>query len=339
MIQITPDDFERAIYEAFGIHLPFWLLLLVVIFVVACLVFAARLLPHIIRQIRRSRMSRRMVDRDTAEFLNKRNKFVLQQRAEILRLNKRANWHRDYYIPLRAEIEVDPGYDLDSHRLGALSFFRRLARSISHTLLGESSKIEKDLLQAVLKQKSDAFLLIGDPGSGKTVSLRELFIDMADRCAKSNSESEVVPLYLDLKRLHVPTSGLSANSIHVWILHELRTGQDSTTHAFVDDNFERMLDRGLFFFLFDSFDEIPDIMDAQTEEVVQTYAEALERFIHATHGCRGLVASRPYRTPKVFVGQKLTIRRLSKTQIEDALRKQLHDDKWLATKSLERSAV
>jgi hypothetical protein len=92
-----------------------------------------------------------------------------------------------------------------------------------------------------------------------------------------------------------------------------------------------MMDKGLFFFLFDSFDEIPAIMDAQEDaEPVKAYALALNRFLHGMHGCRGLVASRPYRAPKIFVGQRMTIKPLSVKRIRSALEKYLTHHSHLA---------
>ena len=182
-----------------------------------------------------------------------------------------------------------------------------------------------------MNSKSRSFLVIGDPGSGKTVSLRHLFLEMAKTCVSSKNKNAIVPIYLNLKHLDLGFEDVNADSIHDWVLEQLRSNQDRTIHEFLDNNFEQMLINGSFFFLFDSFDEIPAVMDAQEEhKVVHQYAEALENFLHSQHKSRGLVSSRPYRAPKIFIGQKLTIRPLSIKRIKNAIDKYMGQEISLA---------
>jgi predicted NACHT family NTPase len=309
--------------EALGLSVPGWLVL-----VLAVLVFAKWLgvLDWIIDLIVRGlkAVGRILYNRETWEFVRIRNRFVEHLIYEVERLNREADWNDFHYTALEAEVEVDPSLDLDMSRsnpiLAWLRLFRSLPRSIFRML--PSGRVEKNLVRAIMRSKSRAFLVIGDPGSGKTVSLRHLFLRMAKQCAISRDRTATVPLYLNLKRLNVPPEDVTADRVHKWIVEELRAGQDRTIHEFIEVNFERMLEQSAFFFLFDSFDEIPAVMDAQEEEeVVRQYAEALNRFLHSPHGCRGLIASRRYRAPKIFVGQRMEIYPLSNARIKNALSK------------------
>jgi hypothetical protein len=98
----------------------------------------------------------------------------------------------------------------------------------------------------------------------------------------------------------------TAETVLDWVIKQLKSGQDRTIYNFVEKHFETLLLRGDFFFIFDSFDEIPAVMDAQEDEgVVHAFAKALDDFLHSSHRSRGLVSSRPYRAPKIFLGQRI----------------------------------
>ena len=272
-------------------------------------------------------------DRETRQFIEIRNIFIDHLDSEVKRLNREADWSDFHYTKLEAEVEVDPSPDLNTfHSKNPRFWLSSLYHLAKNTIgIAPSFKIQKNLIKAIMNSKSRAFLVIGDPGSGKTVSLRYLFRKMAKNCISSKNKDGVVPIYLNLKQLDLKPSEIDANKIHDWIIKQLRANQDRTIHEFLDKNFERMLKDGAFFFLFDSFDEIPAVMDAQEEqEVVHQYAIALDRFLHSQHHSRGLVSSRPYRAPKTFIGQKMIIRTLSNKRIKKALYKYMEPEVALA---------
>ena len=287
--------------------------------------------PYVIKTL----MARRS-DYDQKQFIGLRNNFIKHLTYEVERLNREADWADFNYTELEAEVEVDPIMDLNENTRSNRTIL--IFNSCFATLKGilgfhETLKIKKSLINAILKSKSHAFLIIGDPGSGKTVSLRHLFLKMADICKESKKRSAILPIYLNLKELDIEPNEICANKIDEWVLNKLRAGQDRTIHEFIDNNFNTMLREGNIFFLFDSFDEIPAVIDADEEqEVVRSYAKALDDFLHSQHQCRGLVSSRPYRAPKTFMGQKMTIRPLSDVRIRDALFKYMGQESLLANK-------
>ena len=269
---------------------------------------------------------------ETKRFVDIRNIFVEHLDSEVKRLNREADWNDFHYTKLEAEVEIDPSLDFDIHNTkNPIYWLRSFYHMVTSTGLSTTLKVQKNLIHAIKKSSSRVFLVIGDPGSGKTVSLRHLFIEMAKTCVSSRNKDAVVPIYLNLKHLNVEPDKVDANIIHDWIIEQLRADQDRTIDEFLDKNFERMLDNGNFFFIFDSFDEIPGVMDGQEEqETVRQYAIALDRFLHSQHKCRGLVSSRQYRAPKVFIGQKMKIRPLSAKRIKKALYKYMGEERKLA---------
>lgn len=428
MLELGWAEVEKAWQAVFGTQAPTWLLPAVVILALGSATGLLRLFSDAVKWFYKviSGFTRRFVyNQDTKDFIQVRGRFAKHLISEVERLNRETDWSDFYYVALEAEVEADPALDIESGHTTPLTrlwrFLGRLPRALLR--ITPSPRVEKNLVHAIQRSKSQAFLVIGDPGTGKTVSLRHLFLNMTEECASSNAKEAIIPIYLNLKRFttelspndgvatvphhtqlanlrrdleaglsdqefrticaevnvdydDLPTAGraykmrelvtyldrrgrideliqacrrlrpdvlwqdignmtqpsarLTADKVREWILKELAHDQDRSVHEFLARNFESILNRGQFFFIFDSFDEIPAVMDAVEEtEIVQSYAQALDRFLHGTHGCRGLVSSRPYRAPRTFLGQKLMIRPLPNRRIKEALEKYLYQQRAL----------
>lgn len=277
-------------------------------------------------------VSRKLYSQADHDFVRVRNLVIETMAYDVRRLNTEANWNDFHYTTLEAEVEVDPAVDLlDQYPNRVWGWLITIWSSLKGIIVRPTGHVEKDLIRAITHSRSRTFLVVGDPGSGKTVSLRHLHLRMAEAAADSKNKGVTIPLYLNLGQFDIPPDSASADTIHDWVVQRLKAGQDRIMHRFLDKHFDSILERGEFFFLFDSFDEIPIVMDTHEEgEVVRQYAKALDDFLHGPHTCRGLVSSRPYRAPKVFLGRRMIIRSLSEKRIRVALQRYLIQEKHLA---------
>lgn len=262
-------------------------------------------------------------------YIRQRRNFVLHLIWELQRLSRASDWSDFYYTDLEAEVEIDP-LEIQVLTNKWLGRFRHYIYLLLLPL--QHPRRKKSNLVAAIESdtKSRVFLIIGDPGSGKTVSLWRLFLNLADKAQKSRHRElsrTPIPLYLNLKSLDIPADDISAEAIYDWIIRQMQSVKDRAVNEFLKIHFDSILNQQGFFFIFDSFDEIPAILDAYEEaEIIQKYADALERFIHGPHGCKGVLSSRPYRSPKVFSARKLTIRQLSNDRIKLALNNYLVEE-------------
>ena len=86
--------------------------------------------------------------------------------------------------------------------------------------------------------------------------------------------------------------------------------------------FDRLLQDGRLFFSFDSFDEIPAVLDvSESSWLISRLSEVLIRFLSVSANAQGIIASRLYRRPRlegINICQ-LQIRPFTDYQIKNAL--------------------
>jgi len=206
------------------------------------------------------------------------------------------NWSAEYYTPLDAEVEV-----------------RGQRKSIM------------TLLESIGSDKvSRTFLILGDPGSGKSCALRKLALDML----KETDRTGKLPIYINLKEWvtdHPWTREQPPSSEQLMkFVVEKASRKDHAVHDFFSKYFERMLEHGRLFFLFDSFDEIPQVLDEEESSwLIDDLSRLFLQFIGGAHESRGVLTSRQFRSPtKAFRADKvLEIRPFSDAKIRDAFTK------------------
>jgi hypothetical protein len=203
---------------------------------------------------------------------------------ELDKLEDDANWTDDSLIRLDAEVEV--------HRAN-----RRARR-------------QRDLLRAIRgDRRSRLFLVLGDPGSGKSVALRWLCRDLLAKA----STTRMLPLYVNLRewtpeRPWTEDAPPTAADLYDFILGNLKRRADVLGADFLEDCFKPMLDRGMLFLLLDSFDEIPAVLDAVEDSwLMDALSNAIDGFLRGAHGSRGAVASRRYRRPTAKLGADVVL--------------------------------
>lgn len=227
--------------------------------------------------------------------IKKRKQFCAVLEADLSYLAKAENWNDQYFTDLEAEVETEGGY--------YASALDKLRKKKSFGL-----RKERSLIHAITTSTERAMQLVGEPGSGKSVALRHLAKQFAERGRKSNDKNSVVPLYINLREIELANKeDVNADSIREFILDNIRRG-DSDTSAFVRDNWQDYCARGIWLFLFDSFDEIPAVLHAETgSNVIKKYSQALRQFLEGMGECKGILASREFKGPEALPWKKLRI--------------------------------
>lgn len=233
--------------------------------------------------------------------------FCLVLRSDLDAIAKAENWNDQWFTDLEAEVEAEGGY-YDT----ALS---RLFKRRSHGIRRVPS-----LVQAIESSTERCMLLVGEPGSGKSIALRHLARILADRGAQRCAAKPRIPLYINLKELPpCDLSALNADFIKQFVLDHVRRG-DSDTAEYVREHWQSYKEQGIWLFLFDSFDEIPAVLHAPNNSpVVAVHSQALRQFMDGMGDCRGVLASREYKGPEALPWSKLRIMPLNEQRQEQLI--------------------
>lgn len=239
--------------------------------------------------------------------IRRRQNFCKVINGDLLTLAKAENWNDQYFTDLEAEVEAEGGY--------YATLLDKMRKRPSQGLRKVSS-----LISAIELSTETALLIVGQPGSGKSVALRHLGHQFAERGIKSDDPETLIPLYINLKELDTMQEGeINADLIRQFILDNIRRG-DSDTAAYVKEHWNDYRERGIWFFLFDSFDEIPAVLHAPTDSIViRQYAEAIRQFLEGMSSCRGVLASREFKGPNALSWQKMRILPLGEDKQEQLI--------------------
>ena len=159
----------------------------------------------------------------------KRRSFCNVLRTHLIDLNQRMNWSDAHFVPLDAEVEENWG--------------------------ARTTKRHSNLLQAIRSDKvSQALLVLGDPGSGKSVALRKLALELLDEVELT----ERVPIYVNLKEWARSKEWTKDNppvpdDLFVFIRDYIISNLDFFERELVNASYPRMFRHGRFFFMLDSF--------------------------------------------------------------------------------------
>jgi hypothetical protein len=216
-----------------------------------------------------------------------RQRFSEHVITELNRLENLVEW-RDYkYGELEAEVETE------GRRRSSLRFF-------SYGWRRSKLRRERSLTKALRRTAERVVLLEGDPGSGKSVAMRHVARTVAARAKASRGTDTLIPIYVNLRGLeHASTTQINADLIRNFILRTLNRGRDRDVEKFLNTEFDLGLEHGTWFFLFDSFDELPGVLSStEQDNRIAEYSEAISDFLHGFNNiCKGIVASRGFRGP------------------------------------------
>ncbi|WP_038910348.1 NACHT domain-containing protein [Dickeya dadantii] len=248
------------------------------------------------------------LSKDNEKRVRRRKQFCAVLEADLAYLAKAENWNDQYFTDLEAEVESEGGY--------YASAIDKLRRKKSFGL-----RKERSLVRAITSSTERAMQLVGEPGSGKSVALRHLAKQLAEQGKKSNDKNATVPLYINLREMEFSNAdAVNVDTVREFILDNIRRG-DADTSAFVKENWDDYCNRGLWLFLFDSFDEIPAVLHSVSgDNIIRSYSQALRQFLEGMGECKGILASREFKGPEALPWKKLRILPLSGDKQDELIR-------------------
>lgn len=229
----------------------------------------------------------------------RRRRFAEHVKARLTVLNSREAWQDYKFTELEAEVEAE------GSRGGWLSILQLSSNR-------SDLRRERSLSAALRSSKERLILVEGDPGAGKSIALRHVANVLVERAMKARSKRSLIPLYINLKELKRPRKAeINRNLIEDFVINTLRAN-DRDVEEYLGEEFKEGLQNGTWLFLFDSFDELPDVLSStEADETIRIYSEAIHDFLHGMNRCRGIVASRYFRGPGGLAWPRFRIQPLS----------------------------
>ena len=280
---IKPTDWKETLnwaQDLLGHQIPWYMkfplgvLVLLALFASVMLIFsiaiskikeiwAEKLIPYTYKPEQRQRAaSRRMF----AKYLSR----------EIVNRNIAERWRDEEFADLEAEVEAE------GTRRSLIPFFR-----------GSGLRRERSLTRALEKSTERLILVEGDPGSGKSVALRHVAYRMSEAAANSRHLDTKLPVFVNLKEIKRSSEKpIDRILIRETVFESLNKINDHFVDEFLEAEFDLSMKNGLFVFLFDSFDEIPEILGStQRDDIIEKYSSAISDFLRGMNECRGVIAS------------------------------------------------
>jgi hypothetical protein len=294
-----------------GLHLPGWVLTVCAgLVALAALLTLCRPLLPVFKWVGRN--VRWLVQRPRGTAARRRRirrRFAEHLANELRQLALQEEWRDDKYAELEAEVEIEQGQ----------RWLRLPWRSTARRL--ELERVPS-LSRALQRSRDRRILLEGEPGSGKSVALRHVAWQLARWAAAHGDENAVVPIYVNLKDFRMGGAKVTARHVHDFVIDSLNRANSRDVEEFLDEEFVRGMEHGTWLFLFDSFDEIPDILGAvDSGPVVAQYTDAILSFLGPLNDCRGVIASREFHAPRSAGLTRFRIVRLTDKQQRQLVRK------------------
>lgn len=232
---------------------------------------------------------------DERDEIGQRQMFCGLLKADLVKIGSGENWMDQWFTDLEAEVEVEGGIFVNR--------FDRWRNKSTATLRREPS-----LMAAITKSSEPRLLLVGDPGGGKSVALRHLALQMAVLGEMSSGRDIPVPLYINLREFVTDDSNtVNADTIREFVRTHVRRG-DSNSSQYIQEYWDEYYMKGNWYFIFDSFDEIPEVLHAENGSLkIEKYSEAIRQFMEGMGKCRGILASREFKGPGKLPWDKLRI--------------------------------
>lgn len=306
------EGIREVLKFVFGENTPSWLVQGIGYFLLIGLtllgIFALLLVLSKIKDLLTEKFIPLLYNKEKKRCAADRSKFADHIESELRGLNIREDWKDDRFAELEAEVDAEG---------------RRVIFGLIPTPgAGSSLRRVRSLSKALRDSRERLILVEGDPGSGKSVALRHVAQRMAAKALRSKSTDTIIPIYVNLKELERKREKIDRNLIEAFVLRTLNRINDRDVDEFLEEEFNAGLKRGTWFFLFDSFDEIPEILSStEADLAIEEYAQAISDFLHGLNSCRGVLASRFFRGPKQFGWPRFRILPLSEDRRHELIRR------------------
>ena len=303
-----PEKFLELIINATQkAHIPSWLS--GIIFVAVLVLVVIYFLSDAVKRVKENILPL-FYDHEKRAKAQRRRRFAKHIEYQISQMNLSDDW-RDYkYSDLEAEVEVEDSPANSGWR--SLLFRRR-----------PGIRRIRSLSKALASYQTSSVLLEGDPGSGKSVSLRHVVQIMAGKAKKKRSTNSLIPIYVDLKYLNrLSTEPVNQNLIYGFVRSRLTNTNDREVEDFLNDEFDNGLIAGTWLFFFDGFDEIPEVLSSTASDTyVGLYATAISDFLGGMTQCHGIVASRHFNGPNYLDWKRFRVLALSASRRQRLIEK------------------
>jgi hypothetical protein len=282
------ENVPSGVQDAVGVLLAGAFIVLLLYGIVIGFGKAAKVIREDIRPIFYNELERRRAER--------RRQFAEHIKEEMQRIDAAEDWGDYKYAELEANVRM-------RGQRRVFGFWPRQTQL----------RRERSLSVALRNSREKLVLLEGEPGSGKSVALHYLTSTMARTAAKASSASTVIPLYVDLKSIEREAGReIDAALIGSHVVKTLNRTGDLAITEFLDEELRKGMQEGTWLFLFDSFDEIPDILSVTSaDSTIREYGLAIYDFLAGFNRCRGVVASRSFRGPGALNWPRFEITPLS----------------------------
>jgi hypothetical protein len=289
-IEKIVNGIQKVLNWIFQDHVPPWILRIIgYLFAVGFLLLAIWGLLLVLSKIKKlwaENFKPLFYDIEEKRRCLRRQRFADHLESEIRRLNTLEAWSDYRFAELEAEVEAEGRRRSSS----TFPFFRSTRTGLRR---------EHSLTRALELSQDRLIILEGEPGSGKSVALRHVAQTMAQRATRATNTVSSIPIYINLKELERHRAQtIDRNLIQSFILKSLNRVNDRDVEEFLEEEFDRGLKEGTWLFLFDSFDELPEVLSSsEADATIRNYADAISAFLHGLNLCRGVVASRQFRGP------------------------------------------
>lgn len=224
--------------------------------------------------------------------------------------------------------EPAPAEKAELFRYDTNDYLRNL--SLKHAELatrasfGNRTKI-KDLAKELRRHKK--IVVLGDPGSGKSVCLRQLAYDICQAGINRNGRPRTIPIYVEMKTYDswedesagMPTSPLNflMSSLTNPLEHPSLSDDSEHPLLYISDQLQQLLKAGRVTLIFDALDEMPQDSYEERYNILKRFTEKWE----VNQGNRFVFSCRLLDYDPVFEVSEVIIDPFDKKKIQHYLQK------------------